>query len=237
MDGYTDQAKCAPLERIGDHPATAVAFRFVDASSHVTFRAGSSPKGAQSTSIGLASGWTVNVSAAVSGSGIFINQNSLFVLLVGLTLSLLLALLFFVLGTSRSCAVVLVNSRTDQLNHLAFHDSLTGLPNRALILDRLGQMMARARREGVCRSYFPRHRRTKEVNDTLGHGVGDELLVGVSSRLTKASRQGDSVGRLGGDEFVVLIDEHSLAAGARVVADRISMSCGHRSKWRPALLR
>src|SRR6202034_2481236 len=93
-------------------------------------------------------GWTVRVSAAVSGNGIAINQNSLFVLLVGLALSFVLSLLIFVLGTSRSRAVVLVNNRTDQLNHLAFHDSLTGLPNRALILDRLGQMMARARREG-----------------------------------------------------------------------------------------
>jgi len=205
-----------------DHRATAVAFRFVGTSSSVTFRAGSAPRGAQSRSIGLASGWTVNVSAAVSGSGIFVNQNSLFVLLVGLTLSCLLALLFFVLGTSRSRAVVLVNSRTDQLNHLAFHDSLTGLPNRALILDRLGQMMARARREGnSVAAIFLDIDEFKEVNDTLGHSAGDELLVGVSSRLTKALRQGDSVGRLGGDEFVLLIDEHSLTAGASVVADRI----------------
>jgi diguanylate cyclase (GGDEF)-like protein len=205
-----------------DHRATAVAFQFGSGPSRVTFRAGSAPKDAQSTSIRLSSGWTVTVSAAVSGSGMFVNQNSLFVLLVGLTLSLLLGLLIFVLGTSRSRAVVMVNSRTDQLNHLAFHDSLTGLPNRALILDRLGQMMARARRQGnSVAAIFLDIDEFKEVNDTLGHSAGDELLVGVSSRLTKALREGDSVGRLGGDEFVVLIDEHSLAAGAQVVADRI----------------
>jgi diguanylate cyclase (GGDEF)-like protein len=205
-----------------DHRGTAVVFRFVGPSSSVAFEAGAAPKGAQSMSIGLASGWTVQVSAAVSGNGIFVNQNSFFVLLAGLTLSLLLALLFFVLGTSRSRAVVLVNSRTDQLNHLAFHDSLTGLPNRALILDRLGQMMARARREGnSVAAIFLDIDEFKEVNDTLGHSAGDELLVGVSARLAKALRQGDSVGRLGGDEFVVLVDEDSLAARASVVADRI----------------
>jgi diguanylate cyclase (GGDEF)-like protein len=153
---------------------------------------------------------------------VFVNQNSLFVLLLGFALSFLLALLIFVLGTSRSRAVVLVNSRTDQLNHLAFHDSLTGLPNRALILDRLGQMMGRARREGSSvAAIFLDLDEFKEVNDTLGHSAGDELLVAVSSRLTKALRQGDSVGRLGGDEFVVLIDQRSLTAGASVVADRI----------------
>jgi diguanylate cyclase (GGDEF)-like protein len=205
-----------------DHSATAVAFRFVDGASDVTFNAGSAPNNAQTTSIGLSSGWTVKVSAGVSGGSIFANQNSLFLLLAGLTLSLLLGLLIFVLGTSRSRAVVLVNSRTDQLNHLAFHDSLTGLPNRALILDRLGQMMAQARREGKpVGAIFLDIDDFKEVNDTLGHSAGDELLVGVSSRLTKALREGDSVGRLGGDEFVVLVHEHSLVAGAKVVTDRI----------------
>jgi diguanylate cyclase (GGDEF)-like protein len=204
------------------HEATAVAFRFDGGSSSVTFKAGSAPTDAQSTSIGLSSGWTVRVSAAVSGSGMFVNKNSLFVLLVGLTLSLLLGLLIFVLGTSRSRAMVLVNSRTDELNHLAFHDSLTGLPNRALILDRLGQMMARARREGLSVAVmFLDLDEFKEVNDTLGHSAGDELLVEVSTRLTQALREGDSVGRLGGDEFVVLVTGNSVAGGTKVVADRI----------------
>jgi diguanylate cyclase (GGDEF)-like protein len=205
-----------------DHRATAVAFQFNGGSSSVTFRAGSAPKNAQSTSIGLASGWTVNVRAAVSGSGLFVNQNSLFVLLVGLALSLLLAFLIFVLGTSRSRAVVLVNSRTDQLNHLAFHDSLTGLPNRALILDRLGQMMARSRREGISvAAIFIDIDEFKEVNDTLGHSAGDELLAEVAARLTEVLRKGDSVGRLGGDEFVALVAGPSLEAGSKVIADRI----------------
>ena len=118
--------------------------------------------------------------------------------------------------------MVLVNSRTDQLNYLAFHDSLTGLPNRTLILDRLDQMMARSRRDGVpVAALFLDIDDLKEVNDTLGHGAGDELLVGIAARLTRALREGDSVGRLGGDEFVVLVDGNSLAAGAKVVADRI----------------
>jgi diguanylate cyclase (GGDEF)-like protein len=204
------------------HQATALAFHFDRGSSSVTFKAGSAPSHAQSSSVGLANGWTVSVSAAVDGGGVWANQNSLFVLLGGFAVSVLLSVLIFVLGTSRSRAVVLVNSRTDQLNYLAFHDSLTGLPNRTLILDRLDQMMARSRRDGApVAALFLDIDDLKEVNDRLGHGAGDDLLVGIAARLTRALREGDSVGRLGGDEFVVLVDGNSLAAGAKVVADRI----------------
>jgi diguanylate cyclase (GGDEF)-like protein len=207
---------------LADHTATAVAFHFDGNGSNVSFNAGSAPKDARAMSIRLSNGWTVTVSAAVSGSAVFANRNSVFVLLVGLTLSLLLGFLIFVLATSRSRAVVMVNNRTDQLNHLAFHDPLTGLPNRALILDRLGQMMSRAKREGISvAAIFLDIDEFKEVNDTLGHSAGDELLVEVSSRLTQALREGDSVGRFGGDEFVVLVDGNSLATGASVVAERI----------------
>jgi diguanylate cyclase (GGDEF)-like protein len=136
--------------------------------------------------------------------------------------SLLLGTLLYVLGTSRSRAVQVVHERTDQLRHQALHDSLTGLPNRALILDRIDQMLARSRREHTpVASLFLDLDNFKDINDTLGHSAGDELLAGVGVRLASALREGDTVGRLGGDEFVILVEGASLAAGAEVVAQRI----------------
>jgi diguanylate cyclase (GGDEF)-like protein len=127
-----------------------------------------------------------------------------------------------VLGTSRLRALTLVEERTGELHHLALHDPLTNLPNRALILDRIEQMLARARREHTpVAVFFLDLDNFKDVNDTLGHAAGDQLLAGVAARLTSAIRQEDTVGRLGGDEFVVLAEGASLAAGAEVVADRI----------------
>jgi diguanylate cyclase (GGDEF)-like protein len=96
------------------------------------------------------------------------------------------------------------------------------LPNRVLILDRIEQMLARSRREHTpVAALFLDLDNFKDVNDTLGHAAGDQLLAGVAARLTSAIRQEDTVGRLGGDEFVVLAEGASLAAGAEVVAERI----------------
>ena len=203
-------------------PATAVAFRYANGSSKVTFKAGSAPKGAQSTTIDLHNGWSVQVFGAVTEGGVLANRNALSLLLGGLVFSLLLGMLIYVLGTSRSRAVQLVHERTDQLHHQAFHDSLTGLPNRALILDRTGQMLARARREHTpVAAMFLDLDNFKDINDTLGHGAGDQLLAGVGARLESALRGGDTVGRLGGDEFVVLAEGGSLLAGPSVLAERI----------------
>jgi diguanylate cyclase (GGDEF)-like protein len=147
---------------------------------------------------------------------------SLTFLIAGLIISLLVGSLIYLLGSSRTRAVTMVHERTDQLQFQAFHDSLTGLPNRALILDRLDQMMARSRREHTpVAALFLDLDDFKNVNDTLGHNAGDQLLAAVGVRLATALRDGDSVGRLGGDEFVVLVEGASLAAGAKVVAQRI----------------
>ena len=110
----------------------------------------------------------------------------------------------------------------DQLAHAALHDALTGLPNRTLILNRAEQMLARARRQHTpLAALFLDLDDFKDINDTLGHEAGDQLLAGVAARLTGALREGDTVGRLGGDEFVVLVEGASLAAGSEVVAERI----------------
>jgi diguanylate cyclase (GGDEF)-like protein/PAS domain S-box-containing protein len=110
----------------------------------------------------------------------------------------------------------------DRLAHAALHDSLTGLPNRTLILNRAEQMLARARRErSPVAALFLDLDDFKDINDTLGHEAGDQLLAAVAARMANVLRAGDTVGRLGGDEFVVLVEGASLAAGAEVVAERI----------------
>jgi diguanylate cyclase (GGDEF)-like protein/PAS domain S-box-containing protein len=110
----------------------------------------------------------------------------------------------------------------DNLAHAALHDALTGLPNRTLILNRAEQMLARARRQHThVAALFLDLDNFKDINDTLGHEAGDQLLTGVATRMASALREGETVGRLGGDEFVVLVEGASLAAGAEVVAERI----------------
>jgi diguanylate cyclase (GGDEF)-like protein len=106
--------------------------------------------------------------------------------------------------------------------HVAHHDSLTGLPNRALLHDRLQQALAKAQRS--------RHRvavmfldldRFKSVNDTLGHAVGDELLKYVAARLTSVVRAVDTVSRLGGDEFVIVLQDAGTPDDVVQVAEKI----------------
>ena len=110
----------------------------------------------------------------------------------------------------------------EELAFLATHDPLTGLPNRTLILDRVQQMLARARRHRMpVAAVFIDLDNFKLINDTLGHGAGDELLCAVSARLGAVLRETDALGRLGGDEFVVIAEGVSLAAGPELVAERL----------------
>jgi diguanylate cyclase (GGDEF)-like protein len=95
-----------------------------------------------------------------------------------------------------------------RLDHLAHHDSLTELPNRLLLLDRLQRAMGRATRHGrQMAALFLDLDRFKQINDTLGHSTGDRLLRAVAGRLAKCLRQGDTVARLGGDEFAILLED------------------------------
>jgi diguanylate cyclase (GGDEF)-like protein len=115
-----------------------------------------------------------------------------------------------------------LENRQQELAFLATHDTLTGLPNRALILDRVEQMLRRAQRDGTAiATLFIDLDNFKSVNDTFGHEVGDELLRGVAARLSATLRGSDAVGRLGGDEFVVIAGDQALLHGPEVIAERL----------------
>jgi len=110
-----------------------------------------------------------------------------------------------------------------QAQHLAFHDSLTGLPNRALFEDRLEQALARReRRVAVLLLDLDRF---KNVNDTLGHLAGDALIREFGARLSALIREGDTIARLGGDEFAILVEKANVE-DIRHLADRIVREVG-----------
>jgi diguanylate cyclase (GGDEF)-like protein len=217
------------------HPNLAVIFRYDSRFSHVAFTGGAAPAGAQSSKIGLLvgreaglkradEGWTVQSFGASAAGGIFGDWHALVLLIGGSLLSLVLGLLVLVLATGRRRAVSLVEEKTRELSHQALHDTLTGLPNRALVLDRAGQMLARAARRPDMQAgaLFIDIDGFKHVNDSLGHAAGDQLLRVVAERLAGAARAQDTVGRLSGDEFVVLVESRAQDATPDLLAERIS---------------
>ncbi|MDQ1394992.1 MAG: diguanylate cyclase, partial [Acidimicrobiaceae bacterium] len=166
--------------------------------------------------------WIAQLSGSLATGGLSASAQSAAVLAAGFAVSVLLFSLIVVLGRSRERALVLVERKTGELQHQALHDALTGLPNRALVLDRAEQMLVRAQRELVpVAALFVDLDGFKDINDSFGHGAGDELLQLVATRLRTAVRAADTVGRLGGDEFVVLAEGASLAAGPELVAERV----------------
>lgn len=113
----------------------------------------------------------------------------------------------------------------EQLAHQAFHDSLTGLPNRALFMDRLAHALTRVGRRdepSTVAVLFLDLDNFKVVNDTLGHKAGDQLLSAVAERIQYCTRDGDTVARLGGDEFTVLLEDIVDAQDAVRMAERLA---------------
>ena len=126
---------------------------------------------------------------------------------------------------------IVINSRDiterkaieEQLEHRAFHDDLTGLPNRALLTDRLEHALSRAERQERCVAVlFLDLDNFKVVNDSLGHRAGDEVLVAVAGRLRESLRPGDTVARLSGDEFIVLLEDLQEESEATQLAERLA---------------
>ena len=223
------------------HPNLAVTFRYDSRFSHVAFTRGSAPANANSTTIDLLvgaaalgtedEGWRVTTFGRRVAGSVFGNLNSLELLIGGSLLSLVFGLLVLALSTGRMRALSMVLEKTSELSqknqelsHQALYDALTGLPNRALVLDRTEQLLARAARSPgmVVGALFIDIDGFKHVNESLGHAAGDELLRTVGERLQCTVREQDTVGRLGGDEFVVLGE--LLGEGVRLdlLADRLT---------------
>jgi diguanylate cyclase (GGDEF)-like protein len=118
--------------------------------------------------------------------------------------------------------VALLEEAAAKAQRFAYHDELTGLPNRHLLLDRFNQAAAlAARHDKLVALLFLDLDRFKEINDTLGHSAGDKLLQQIAARLVGSIRTSDTACRYGGDEFVVLLPELSGKEGADVVANSI----------------
>jgi diguanylate cyclase (GGDEF)-like protein len=204
------------------HPSTALTFTYGNGSNGVVFKSGVAPAHGESARVDLHNGWSLQSIGPAPTHGVFADGRALTVLIGGILLSGLLGLLVLALGTGRTRALSLVAEKTRELSHLALHDALTGLPNRALVLDRAEQMLARVERQpgSVAGALFIDIDGFKRVNDKLGHAAGDHLLKVVGERLQSVVREQDTVGRLGGDEFVVLV-ESSTPDGPLDLPERI----------------
>jgi diguanylate cyclase (GGDEF)-like protein len=210
-------------EALRGHPGMAVEFLYGSAFTRVGVRFGRVAPGGQRTTVSLGYGWTMRASGGAVTTGALSDPDALTLLIGGIAVSVLLGLLVFVLGTSRARAIAIVREKTREISRQSLHDALTGLPNRALVLDQGERMLARARRNPglVPAALYVDIDRFKHVNDTFGHAAGDHLLRVVAERLQEVVRDEDTVGRLGGDEFIVLLESSIGERPPELMAERI----------------
>jgi diguanylate cyclase (GGDEF)-like protein len=207
-----------------NHSADAVRISYSSGAARVVYTGGLPQAAAPSTTIDLHDGWIVQGFGTPVAAGTLSDDNALALLIVGCALSALLGLLVFVLGAGRPPAPAtepvpvptLPKRDTPEPPAEDLHDALTGLPNRALMLDRAECMLARAGRQSglLVGALFIDIDWFQDINERLGDGAGDQILKIVAERLEAVVRAGDTVGRLGGDEFVLLVE--SAARGARL---------------------
>jgi diguanylate cyclase len=125
-----------------------------------------------------------------------------------------------------------ISAREEQIRHQGSHDSLTGLPNRRLFLEHLAMWIGSAKRRGTLVGMVMMDLdRFKEINDTLGHSLGDDLLVEMGRRLRQTIRESDTVARLGGDEFAVMFDSAAAASAVELAQSAWAGPWRRRSPW------
>lgn len=166
--------------------------------------------------------WTLSLSTQEEFETRFGHGAQSVIVMAGIGLSVLLALLTWLMVTGRARALRLAAGMTEELRHMAQHDALTHLPNRALFADRLNHELSRAKRHGGRFAIiFLDLDHFKSVNDKYGHSAGDQLLRQVADRLKSAVRKADTVARIGGDEFVLLMAELSEKESVLGLAEKI----------------
>jgi len=213
------------------HPGYALRLRYGHSSAGVVFSGGAAAAGGQSTVSDLHGGWSLRTQGPVLSTAVLSDSSAVTVLASGVLLSVLLAMLLLMAAGGANAAGATDGpepspaapagppvraSATPQVQAPELYDPLTGLPNRALTLDRAGRMVARASRQSgmlagaliVDIDWF------KDINEKLGASAGDKLLSIVAERLEAVVRGQDTVGRMGSDEFVVLVE--SAARGVRL---------------------
>jgi diguanylate cyclase len=166
--------------------------------------------------------WTLTLATQAEFEDRFGRDYGVVIAVTGIGLGLSMSLLAWFMITGRARALQLAAEMTEELRQMAQHDSLTGLPNRALFSDRVQRELAYARRhDGRFAMIFLDLDRFKPINDNYGHAVGDLLLQQVAGRLQDALRASDTVGRIGGDEFVVLMGDLAGPGAALALAEKI----------------
>lgn len=179
--------------------------------------------------------WTLQIRSTPEFEHRYSHDSAHIIAVAGSGLSLLLATLTWLLVTGRTRAFDRAQTMTrelreseERMRHMAQHDPLTHLPNRALFSDRLQAALARARRDSARASLmFVDLDHFKPVNDACGHAVGDHLLVAATERMRDCLRESDTLARVGGDEFVVLLPHIDSRLDAQLVAERIRAALSH----------